>query len=79
MHTENRQFLEAAKGRGTARSLTEARARIEDHLEAPARQPMEHWNDALYSPAERAQSRALMAALEAHLERLDNPPKEGKR
>jgi hypothetical protein len=68
---ECRAFIDAGKGSGTARSLTEARARIEDHREAPARQPMGHWLDALHSKSERDESRRMLEALEKHLRPLD--------
>lgn len=68
---ECRAFLEAGAGHGSARSLTEARARIEDHLEAPARQPMAHWKDALFSQAERAEQRRIVAAANRHLENTE--------
>lgn len=64
---ECRAFEQAGRGSGTARTLTEARARIETHRECPARQPMDDWRDALYSIEERAEMRRTLAALEKHL------------
>ena len=68
INAECRAFMDAGKGRGTARTLTHARARIEDHLEAPARQPMAHWHDALHSKEERADTRRMLDAMERHME-----------
>jgi hypothetical protein len=63
-------FQQAGKGNGSARSLTEARARMEAHLEAPGRQPMASWLDALYSPKQRAEGRETAAAIEVHMAQL---------
>jgi hypothetical protein len=68
---ECRAFEDAGKGSGSARSLTEARARIEVHQECPAEQPMDHWRDALHSKEERAESRRMLDALEKRMEQLD--------
>jgi hypothetical protein len=67
---EARAFEEAGEGSGSARSVTEARARIEVHQEAPAAQPMGHWRDALHSKEERAESRRMLDALEKRMEEL---------
>jgi hypothetical protein len=67
---ECRAFEDAGKGSGSARSLTEARARIEVHQEAPAAQPMDHWRDALHSKEERAESRRMLEALEKRMEEM---------
>ncbi len=64
---EMRAFVDAGRGEGTARSLTEARARIEDHIRAPAAQPMAHWLDALQPKEDRLASAALLAKLESVL------------
>jgi hypothetical protein len=61
---ERRAFSDASAGSGSARSLTEARARIEHHQEAPGAQPMDHWRDALQSKEERAESKRMLEALE---------------
>lgn len=61
------RFREAAKGSGGAISLTQARARIEEHLRAPGAQPMDHWEDALYSAEELKDRADIVSRLEAHM------------
>lgn len=62
---EVRAFRVAGKGEGSALTLTQARARIEDHQDAPGRQPMNDWRDALQSVEDRRESRAMLDRLEA--------------
>ena len=62
--SEVRAFRSAGKGEGSALSLTQARARIENHLRAPAAQPMLHWRDALEDQHERRESLAMLERLE---------------
>ena len=62
---EVRAFRAAGKGQGSALTLTQARARLEDHQKAPARQPMDSWRDALDSVEDRKASRAMLEKLEA--------------
>lgn len=64
---EIHRVREAGKGIGSALTLTEARARIEDHRRAPAAQPMSHWQDALISASERREGRAMLDRLEAFM------------
>lgn len=62
---EAHTIRDAGKGSGSALSLTQARARIEEHLRAPAAQPMDHWHDALRSAQENREGRELLARMEA--------------
>lgn len=62
---EVRAFRAAGQGEGSALTLTQARARIEDHQDAPGRQPMASWRDALDSVEDRKASRAMLDKLEA--------------
>jgi hypothetical protein len=71
------RFEEAGKGHGTARTLTEARARIEAHLECPGAQPMDSWRDALHSQEHREESRRMLEAVEARMGALR--PARGQR
>ena len=60
---------DAGTGSGSAVSLTEARARIEEHLRASAAQPMDHWHDALRSVRENREGRELLDRVEAFMAR----------
>ena len=62
---ETRAFRDAGRGEGSALTLTQARARIEDHIAAPARQRMDDWRDALHAPEERRQMSEMLVRLEA--------------
>lgn len=70
---EGQHLERTALGQGSARSLTEARARIETHRGTPGLQPMDSWLDALHSPEERATVEAVNAAFDARF------PKDPKR
>jgi hypothetical protein len=71
---EDHNLRDAAKGKGSAVSLTEARARMERHVEtyrgpeAPGPQPMGHWQDMLCSIEERRESRQMLERLEQLME-----------
>lgn len=67
---ECRAFGDAGKGSGSARSVTEARARIEQASEFPALQPMGHWLDALQSKEEREHLRKVTEAVNQRMEEL---------
>jgi len=68
---EGHLMRSAARGIGSVVSLTEARARMERHVEtyrgpnAPGPQPMQHWHDMQYSIEERRESRQMLERLEA--------------
>jgi hypothetical protein len=68
---EGHLLRDAGRGKGSAVTLTEARARLERHIEtyrgkdAPGPQPMGHWLDMLDSIEERRASRAMLDRLEA--------------
>lgn len=64
---ERQAFLQAAAGSGSALTLTQARARIEAHIEAPARQPMADWRDALFSQQQRQDTADMLHRLEASM------------
>jgi hypothetical protein len=68
---EGHLMRDAARGKGSAVSLTEARARMERHVESsrgpmsPGPQPMAHWHDMLHSIEERRETRQMLDRLEA--------------
>ncbi len=68
---EGHLLRDAGRGKGSAVTLTEARARLERHVEtyrgkdAPGPQPMAHWRDMLDSIEDRNASRAMLDKLEA--------------
>ena len=62
---EMHRIREAGKGSGSALTLTQARARIEEHQRAPGAQAMSHWHDALRSTQENREGREMLARLEA--------------
>jgi hypothetical protein len=64
---EVHQLAYTGRGSGSALSLTEARARIEEHERASLAQPMRHWHDALHSQAERKESAEFLERLEASM------------
>jgi hypothetical protein len=67
---EGHILRDAGRGKGSAVTLTEARARLERHVEtyrgkdAPGPQPMGHWLDMLHSIEDRKASRAMLDKLE---------------
>jgi hypothetical protein len=64
---EGQVFRDAARGCGSAITLTEARARMERHVQTPGLQPMAHWLDMLYSIEERRTTLDMLERLEAVL------------
>ena len=68
---EGHLLRDAGHGKGSAVTLTEARARMERHVETyrgpsmPGPQPMGHWLDMLHSIEERKASRQMLDKLEA--------------
>jgi hypothetical protein len=62
-----RRFRDAGKGSGSATTLTEARARIENHLRAPGAQPLDHWEQALHSQADLTDKADFLQRMEAHM------------
>ena len=70
MDREVHTLRDTGKGSGSALSLTQARARIEEHLRAAAAQPMGHSHDALRSIQENREGRESLARVEAHMAAL---------
>lgn len=71
--SEGRRVRDAAKGSGSAITLTEARARLLTHQETyrgpdkPGPQPMAQWHDMLHSIQYLRESRETFERLEAHM------------